>query len=416
MDEWQKTTLGEVANIIMGQSPTGETCNDEGKGLPLLNGPTEFGNYHPFPNQFTIDPKKIAEKGDLLFCVRGSTTGRMNWADQKYAIGRGIAAIKAKDGDTFQPFIKVIIEKELNNLLAVATGSTFPNISKADLHNLVIHLPPIDSRIFIADFAKIFDAKIENLRKHNNTLEQIAQTIFKHWFIDFEFPNTDDKPYKSSGGEMQSSELGDIPVGWRVGTLGDFVNVINGYSYKRADLGTSDVALINLKNFNINGDFRLDGFKEIVTSNYQDKHLVKPNDLLVAHTDLTQNAEVLGNPILVQPLNKYSKYVISMDLVCIQSKTKNINNFFLYYLLLNRIFKSHCIGYSNGTTVLHLSKKAVPEFKFAIPNDYKYISNFQTLAELNRKKITNNGNQIQTLTNIRDTLLPKLMSGELRVK
>src|SRR5574340_467387 len=97
-------TLGSIAEIIMGQSPPGETCNRSGKGLPLLNGPTEFGQSKPSPVQFTTDPRKRARLGDILFCVRGSTTGRMNWADQEYAIGRGIAAIRHKKGREFQAF------------------------------------------------------------------------------------------------------------------------------------------------------------------------------------------------------------------------------------------------------------------------------------------------------------------------
>ena len=93
---WVETTLGEIALIIMGQSPSGETCNQNDEGLPLLNGPTEFGEIHPFPIQYTIDPRKTSKINDLLFCVRGSTTGRMNWSNQVYAIGRGIATIRHK--------------------------------------------------------------------------------------------------------------------------------------------------------------------------------------------------------------------------------------------------------------------------------------------------------------------------------
>jgi type I restriction enzyme S subunit len=90
--------LSDIAEIVMGQSPSGDTCNERGIGIPLLNGPTEFGTKHPQPVQYTTDAKKIALSGDLLFCVRGSTTGRMNWADQQYAIGRGLAAIRGKGG------------------------------------------------------------------------------------------------------------------------------------------------------------------------------------------------------------------------------------------------------------------------------------------------------------------------------
>ena len=85
--EWDEVTLGKVADIVMGQSPSGDTVSTEW-GIALLNGPTEFGAHHPTPVQFTTDARKRAQPGDILFCVRGSTTGRMNWADQEYAIGR----------------------------------------------------------------------------------------------------------------------------------------------------------------------------------------------------------------------------------------------------------------------------------------------------------------------------------------
>ncbi|MDQ3555925.1 MAG: restriction endonuclease subunit S, partial [Gemmatimonadota bacterium] len=96
-------TLGSAAYIVMGQSPPGDAVSPEQIGLPLLNGPTEFGPHYPTPVQFTSDVRKKAVAGDILFCVRGSTTGRMNWADREYAIGRGIAAIRHKDDERVQP-------------------------------------------------------------------------------------------------------------------------------------------------------------------------------------------------------------------------------------------------------------------------------------------------------------------------
>src|SRR3989337_1632074 len=107
---WREMKLGGIANIVMGQSPPGKTCGAEVNGVPLLNGPTEFSEHHPEPVQYTVAPKKLAYAGDLLFCVRGSTTGRMNWADQKYAIGRGLAAIRHKNAKNLQPFLKGVID------------------------------------------------------------------------------------------------------------------------------------------------------------------------------------------------------------------------------------------------------------------------------------------------------------------
>lgn len=125
----------------MGQSPEGDDCNKDGIGEPLLNGPTEFGFYSPTPVQWTTNGKKHCNKGDILFCVRGSTTGRMNWADDRYALGRGLAAIRHISDDKLNWFIKAVIDNSLQEILAAATGSTFPNVGKDLLNGFQIAIP-----------------------------------------------------------------------------------------------------------------------------------------------------------------------------------------------------------------------------------------------------------------------------------
>ncbi len=136
------SSLAAFADIVMGQSPPGDTCSASGPGLPLLNGPTEYGPHHPTPAQFTTDARKRAQAGDVLFCVRGSTTGRMNWADREYAIGRGIAAIRHKKRLDLQQFVRAVVEYGLPGLLGQATGSTFPNVSADQLAGL--WWPPLE--------------------------------------------------------------------------------------------------------------------------------------------------------------------------------------------------------------------------------------------------------------------------------
>ena len=118
MSEWLSGNLGDIADIVMGQSPTGESVNTNGLGVPLLNGPTEFTIRYPKAVQFSTDPKRFSKVNDILFCVRGSTTGRMNWADEDYAIGRGLAAIRHKQGEEYRYFVKAIIDYYLDTMLA----------------------------------------------------------------------------------------------------------------------------------------------------------------------------------------------------------------------------------------------------------------------------------------------------------
>ena len=138
---WKIAPFSDIADVIMGQSPEGDDCNNAGCGDPLLNGPTEFGFYSPTPVQWTTNGKKYCVAGDLLFCVRGSTTGRMNWANQSYAIGRGLAAIRHKKDSNFNWFIKAMVDNSLNDILAAATGSTFPNIGKELFNGFYVIIP-----------------------------------------------------------------------------------------------------------------------------------------------------------------------------------------------------------------------------------------------------------------------------------
>ncbi|RMD99693.1 MAG: restriction endonuclease subunit S, partial [Bacteroidetes bacterium] len=234
------------------------------------------------------------------------------------------------------------------------------------------------------------DDKIDLLHRQNKTLESLAQTLFRHWFIDNAKP------------------------GWQELKLGDHVSCVTGYSYRSADLNPSDTALVTLKNFARDGSFRMDGFKEY-TGKYKPSQVVKSGDLVVSHTDITQNADIIGNPALIVDTGHYKKLVITMDLMKVTPTTPWLSKEFLYYLFRSPDFKWYCLGNSNGTTVLHLSRKAIPRYEFSIPNQGK-VEQFTAMARPMVQKQHKNIYQIRTLEKLRDTLLPKLMSGEVRVR
>ena len=143
-ESWDIKKLSDISTIIMGQSPPSDTYNKNGDGLPLINGPVEFGK-NPFDkttiNQYTSSPTKLCEIGDLILCVRGSTTGRINIAGYNGCIGRGVASIRSKD---YQIWINYVINSLRNKIYNLGVGSTFPSVSKETLYNLEIPLPPID--------------------------------------------------------------------------------------------------------------------------------------------------------------------------------------------------------------------------------------------------------------------------------
>lgn len=219
----------------MGQSPEGEACNTVGNGMPLLNGPTEFGGHHPTPVQYTSDARKLAAKGDILFCVRGSTTGKMNWADRPYAIGRGLAAIRPKHGLDTAHYVRAVIETGLSQLLQAATGSTFPNVSREQLLGMPCHVLSVSEQKRISGILGALDDKIELNRKMNEKLEQMAKTLFKSWFIDFDPVHAKAAGRQPAGMDKTTSdlfpnsfvdsEIGLTPKGWKTGKLGIFMEL-----------------------------------------------------------------------------------------------------------------------------------------------------------------------------------------------
>lgn len=162
---WTWTTIGEVFDIMMGQSPPGTSYNLERKGVPLLNGPTEFGKEFPTARQWTTLPTKVTENGDLLICVRGNTTGKMNWADQRYCIGRGLAAIRSPYPELHIKFLFYFLKIKVPELMDQTTGSTFPNLQREKLNGFLFPLPPTSEQ------AKITE-RIESLFSFTDQIEK----------------------------------------------------------------------------------------------------------------------------------------------------------------------------------------------------------------------------------------------------
>ena len=231
----------------------------------------------------------------------------------------------------------------------------------------------------------------------NQNLEAQARAIFKSWFVDFE-------PFG-----------GALPDGWQETRLSQIADFVGGYSYKGNELRASDCAMATIKNFDRNGGFKLDGFKEIVPSEkLKAEQQVDLFDILVAHTDLTQNAEVIGNAEIILSTGGYRKLIMSMDLVKVIPKP-GISRFLLASLLNSPQFKAHALGYVNGTTVLHMSKKALPEYSFYFPEDWSSLDNIVAVFEQTYRKMSQTIEESTRLASLRDTLLPKLMSGEIDV-
>ena len=180
---WEFEKLGNLVNINMGQSPKGETYNKIKNGVPLLNGPSEFGHRYPKEIQWTTDSKKSCKNGDLLFCVRGATAGKMNFADKVYSIGRGLAALTPIKNISLE-YIYVILKYQYDIFQETSNGSTFINIDKEKLSKVKVPMIEFDLQERYLKINKKIEFEKNNLEKNlaklENNFKNILQTAFKN--------------------------------------------------------------------------------------------------------------------------------------------------------------------------------------------------------------------------------------------
>jgi len=328
-----------------------------------------------------------------------------------------------------------------------ANGSVTKTITKEAVRNLEIFLPSREEQDIIVHQYMALENKINLNLRINQNLESIAQTIFKSWFIDFEpvrakiavkqegkdpelaamcvISRKNEAQLEQMGkedfselqataalfsDEMQKSELGQVPRGWNINNIGSVANIVKGKSYKSSELNDSEVALVTLKSFNRGGGYRLDGLKEF-TGSYKAEQEVFPGELVISYTDVTQSADIIGKPALVIADPKYKHLVISLDVAVVRPHKVYYKNF-LYGLAKTRSFQLHTKAHASGTTVLHLSKNAIPDFHFVNASE-EVLKKYEEITMPIFKKINQLIQENRTLNEIKLNMLPKLLSGEI---
>ena len=400
-------------------------------------------------------------------------------------------------------FVYLYLKLNEDYVKSFANGSVTKTITKEAVRNLEIELPERSMQDYIVKVYMDYVSKLTLNQKTNQTLEQMAQALFKSWFVDFDpvFDNLlasvdfnlknletslpdefklkaqrrlaaldslenvadvkaslialdhelqalsqtkeatqaavqvsekiAETPVKANFNatpnilaqhanthahfprEFEHNEqLGWIPKGWEKSQIQDLAKVVKGKSYKSAELSDSSTALVTLKSFKRGGGYRLDGLKGY-TGKYKPEQEVFAGDLIVAYTDVTQAADVIGKPAMVISDTKYEHLVVSLDVAVVRCFNE-IHKNYLYGVMKTDAFQNHSRSYTSGTTVLHLKKEAVPEYCLALP-DNEILSAFLGVSAPLYEKIDRLIDENRALTKLRDTLLPKLISGELQI-
>lgn len=373
--KFETVKLGDFVTITMGQSPKSEFYNTNGDGMPFLQGNRTFGLKYPNFDTYTTKVTKEAKAGDVIMSVR-APVGDLNITPINMCLGRGVCSLRANNNN--QDFLFYLMKYYMPLLLNKESGTVFGSVNKNDINNLEINLPPLETQKKIASILSALDDKIELNNKINENLEMQAQAIFKSWFVDFE-------PF---GGVM--------PEDWKIKDIYSIANIIYGAPFKS-------------KLFNTEKDG-----KPIVR--IRD---LKSNELTTFTTEIHPKGYLIQNGDIVVGMDgEFKPYIWGNNeawlnqRVCVFDNIRENGKFFLYLTikpLLNIVEQTEV-----ATTVIHIGKSDFDSFEINLPNE-NILDKFDTITMPIYKLIVKNKLENKRLAELRDTLLPKLMNGEIDV-
>lgn len=403
MSEWKEVRLSEVTSIL----------GDGIHGTPVYS---EQGDYY-FINGNNLcegrivlkpDTKRVSEEEyhkhkkelnsrTLLFSINGTVGNVAKYNGEPCILGKSACyfnVINTVDKD----FIYYVISspsfvKSMSNL---ANGTTIKNVSLKQMRDKTFLLPSFETQRSIASILSSLDSKIENNRKICANLEAQAQALFKHWFIDF-------APFKD--GKFVESELGMIPEGWRVGKLGDVTEFLNGFAFKSSSfVSKGKYKVITIKAVQ-DGKLITDSADEIedLSLNIPSHCVLKIGDILLS---LTGN---VGRVCIVTQDN-----LVLNQRVCILNPRNLIDRGYVYTLSRTKLLKTRMINIAKGTAQANLSPVETSKLSIVVPPRY-ILDKFGIIANEYMSEIISAYQENQRLSTLRDTLLPKLMSGEIKV-
>lgn len=383
---WKKGEFKEIAKIIMGQSPKGSTYNEDGIGIALLNGPKEFTDRFPVALQWTTKPTKLCKKNDILFCVRGSSTGRINIADDVYCLGRGIAAIRAIDGKSNTNFIEQQLIYCLDGLLRLTAGSTFPNINRQSLEEFPVIIPNLSQQNEIAEILSTWDTAIEQTKRLKE-----AKMKRKHALMQ-----------RLLKGKKRFAEFQDQE--WKRLKISDFTKRVSRVRTKP----DKPFLAMGLRSHG-KGTFQKPDFepeKIAMTELYE----VKENDLIVNITFAWEGAIAIVK-------KKDEGALVSHRFPTYEFKTEKVIPEFFKYLIIQKRFVYDLTVISPGGAGRNrvMRKDDFGEIYRKIPpiEEQKKIANVLNTAD---KEIELLDKQIKTLKKQKRGLMQKLLTGKVRVK
>ncbi len=433
--EWVEKAIGDIADIVGGSTPsTREPRNFDGD-IPWLT-PKDLSK--PHPRYIRRGERNLSRMGlescsaqllpvnSVLLSTR-APIGYLAIAANPIATNQGFRSLVVKP-DYDHEFVYYWLSANIDELERHATGSTFKELSGSALKQIRIRLPAdrAEQRA-IACILGALDDKIELNRQLNRTLEEMARAIFKSWFVDFDpirakmegrwrrgqsLPGLPAHLYDLFPDRLVDSELGEIPEGWGVETLADHYEAVKGVSYKGSGLGQG-MPLHNLNSVYEGGGYKYEGIK-YYSGEYAERHVVRPGDVIVANTEQGHDRLLIGYAAIV-PSFFGNRGIVSHHIYRLRPIPESpLTSAYLCWLLNSPEMHDVVSGYANGTTVNMLPIDAVQKPLIPVPQK-ELVATFDSFAVNVERRLEEMVIESRTLAALRDTLLPKLISGELRV-
>jgi len=355
---------------------------------------------------------RLAIKDDIVMASAGQgfTRGQVSYLHIDTYINQSIIAIRPNPNILNNLYAYYNLKNRYEELRAMSDGHSIRgSITIPMIKELEIDLPPILEQKEVANILHSLDKKIEGNNKINTVLEEIAQTLYKQWFVDFEFPNEEGNPYKSNGGEMIETEIGEIPLGWKISTI-DKITTYNkrGFSPLYTDndepIGIQVINQRCVRNHTI--------IEETVRYHDLNKKNV-PEDRFHKAWDVLINSMGVGTLGRVAISSTSHNKIVHSVITILRPNTKIMKNAIFSYAMLNleNIFMQMGEGSTGQTS---LSNKYLGQLKIVVPPIHIQEKLEPTIKTI-QKMIDKNHKESEKLANIRDLLLPILMSGEIRV-
>jgi len=380
MNHWKYQKWGDLATLEYGKS--------------LSNYDVKSGTYRVYGTNGPIgwSDKYLCEYPSVIIGRKGAYRG-VNFSQKPFFVIDTAFYLKPKIEFDMKWAYYQLLTQDINSM---DSGSAIPSTSRADFYQLSVNVPPLPVQKKIAAILSSLDDKIELNTRMNNVLEETAQALFHRWFVAFEFPDAEGKPYKSAGGKMVESEMGSVPEGWRIGMLGEIANITMGQSPSGDSYNEEG-----------KGEVFYQGRAEF-GSRFPTRRLFTTEPKRMAE----KGAVLMSVRAPVGDLNiATEKCCIGRGVAAIQSMDNHPS--FILYTMIN-LKRELNVFNGEGTVFGSINKASLHAMQILIPSE-NIIDRFEKMVSPLDIQIETNYRAEQRLTEIRDTLLPKLMSGELNI-